>query len=341
MNKPLRFSILVLLCCCLTITSFVYGQEIAFQEEATFNQVSNIAIDADFCTVKIQGCDSSFVSYSGILKSDVKPEEYGIVTQLTDGELNIAVVRPESWTSHWGEITLMVPNGSVLDIHTKSGKVDIDGLADCTVSIESNSGHVQVASASGTVIGNSPAGDFIVDDYKGTLEVNSKTGRVILRHVKGNVVAESDKGEFIIDHLSGILKTIGGSGVQDVENVEGDVSLKSSDGDIELSQVKGNIVTRSFAGNQKLFQTEGTYTVQSSSGTITGNKVVFIASSFFTSTEGAIKVQTNTKKDLAFVLKSENSFLRAMGKSKKKSLKLGNGSILITGTSTTGSQAYY
>jgi hypothetical protein len=341
MNKPLRFFILVLLFHCLTITSIVYGQKIAFQGEATFNQVSNIAIDADFCTVKIKGSDSTHVTYSGILKSDVNPEEYTIATQLSEGELVIAVQRPESWTSHWGEIILMVPNGSAMDVHTKSGKVEIEGLTDCTVNIESNSGHVQVASATGTIIGNSPAGDFIVDDYNGLLEVNSKTGKVILRDIKGDVLAESNKGEFIINHLSGTLKTVGGSGSQDIENVEGDIALKSSDGDIELSQVKGNIVTRSFAGNQKLFQTEGIFTIQSSTGTITGNSVVFTASSSFTSTEGTIKVNTNTKKDLAFVLKSENSFLRAMGKSKKKSLKIGKGNILITGTSTTGSQAYY
>ena len=108
-----------------------------------------------------------------------------------------------------------------------------------------------------------------------------------------------------------------------------------------MSIAKGNIVCRSFDGDIKLFNTEGAYQVQSSTGNITGTRVKFSASSTFNSTEGNIKIQTDTKSNLAYVLKSDNSYLRAIGKSKKKSLKIGKGDIVITGTSTSGSQAYY
>lgn len=338
MNKYLRFFIPVLL---FQLGVLLNAQNIATQEASNFSNVSKIVVDADFCTVKLKGHLSKEVLFNGIIKSNENVDEYKLLTEVVDGILKITVQKPESWTSHWGEITLMIPMNMEINVQSKSGKVDMSLLIACNVTVGSKSGHVIVDSCNGVIKAVSPAGDFVVDKFDGSFKADSKSGVIILRDCKGDFEVGSDKGHFTISNLKGNLKTDGGDGAQEIENVEGNMALKSTKGEIKLSLSKGNITTRSFNGAQKLFQTEGVYNVQSSSGNITGSRVMFTASSSFTSSEGNIKMQMNTKSDLAFVLKSDNSFLRAMGKSKKKSLKAGKGSILITGISTTGSQAYY
>ncbi len=317
------------------------AQNIATQKQISFNKVDSIKVDADFCVVKLTGYDGNTIEFSGVIKSDENADQYKLITKSTGSKLNIEVQKPSSWTSHWGEIELKVPNGLTIEITSQSGKVDATSITVNNLNIKSKSGHVNITDVKGNIESSSPAGDFIVDTFEGNIKSRSKTGKVILSNVKGNFNLSSNKGDYTINQLEGNIKTDGGAGNQELENINGDISLKATSGDIKLSLAKGNITTRTFEGNQKIFQSEGVYDVQASTGGLTGTRIKFTGSSSFTTSEGNIKMQLNTKTDLAFILKSDSSYLRAMGKSKKKSLKVGKGSILITGTSTTGSQAYY
>ena len=319
----------------------IVAQNVAIQKQDTFARVDTIMIDADFCAVKISGHESNDIKLSAVIKTDENQDQYKIDTEVAQSKLSVSVVKPASWKSHWGEIVVKLPEGLNVVVVSKSGKVEVESLSVQNINIDSKSGHVNMTGVKGNVQSSSPAGDIVVDNYEGDLRSKSKSGKVILRNVKGDFFVSSNKGDFSISQLKGNLKTDGGSGFQEIENVEGNISAKTTNGDIKISLVKGNIETRTFEGNQKVFQSEAVYNLHASSGSITGTRIKFTGSSTFTTSEGNIKVQMNTKSDLAFVLKSDNSFLRAMGKSKKKSLKVGKGSIVITGTSTTGSQAYY
>ncbi len=341
MNKPLLFLISFISVLNIVFSAELAAQNIATQREESFNRVDSIRINADFCVVKLVGYEGNTIEFNGTIKSDENADQYKLITNISGNKLNIEVQKPSSWTSHWGEINLKIPNGLIIEVISQSGKVEVQSLVVNNIDIQSKSGHVNISNVKGNIQSNSPAGNFIVDNFEGNIKSKSKTGAVILRNIKGDFNVSSNKGDFTVSQLEGKIKTDGGAGNQELENITGDISLKTSSGDIKLSLAKGNISTRTFEGNQKIFQSEGVYKIQTSSGGITGTRIKFTASSSFTTTEGNIKVQMNTKTDLAFILKSENSYLRAMGKSKKKSLKVGKGSIVITGTSTTGSQAYY
>ncbi len=341
MNRNLLFGLTLLFIQLLPLPSYLNAQEIVVQEKNNFHDISAIHISGDFCSINIKGYEGDSVVYDGIIKTNENQESYKITTTVVDNVLTVEVSKPEKWSSHWGAINLLIPDGLAVSVNTMSGKVSIESLSECQIDIKSKSGHVNLTRIKGDVKSFSPAGDLIVEDFDGELVSKSKTGKVIVSNVNGNLDCSCDNGEFNVTNCKGTLKITGGSGSQVYENIEGDIAVKSTSGDIKLSLVKGNIVTRTFDGNQKLFQTEGAYQVQSSTGSITGNRVKFLSSSAITSTEGNIKMQMNTKSDLAFELKSDNSYLRAMGKSKKKSLKVGKGSILITGNSTSGSQTYY
>lgn len=341
MNKHLLLIISLISILGNLAPSQLTAQNIATQKQESFNKVDSIKVEADFCVVKLTGYQGNTIEFNGVIKSDENADQYKLITKVTGSKLNIEVQKPSSWTSHWGEIELKVPNELIIEISSQSGKVDASSLTVKNLYIDSKSGHVNITDVKGNIESNSPAGDIVVNNFEGNIKSKSKTGKVIINNAKGDFNLNSNKGDFTINQLDGNIKTDGGAGNQELENINGDISLKSTSGDIKLSLAKGNITTRSFEGNQKIFQSEGIYNVQASTGGLTGTRIKFTGSSSFSTTEGNIKMQLNTKTDLAFELKSDNSFLRAMGKSKKKSLKVGKGSILITGTSTTGSQAYY
>ncbi len=320
--------------------NYTNAQQVACSVEKQYNDIKELTINGDFCSVKIKGSEAAVTTFKGVIKSDENPDQYKINSGVQDGVLSIQVVKPSSWKSHWGELDIEVPNGIVLNVKTHSGKVSISSLQKSTVEIESKSGYVTIDDANVTMHSVSPAGDITLRNVKGSIKASTKSGTVILSNGEGDFRLGSSKGNYLVKNVKGSLITDGGEGQQEIDKVEGDLNLKSSSGEIKVSLCNGNITTRSFNGSQKVFQTNGIYKLQSSTGTITGNRMTFKASSSFETTEGNIKIQVVPNQKLTYELSSENSFLRAMNKSKKKKLKIGKGDIIITGISTTGSQSY-
>ncbi|SMO53037.1 hypothetical protein SAMN06265379_102288 [Saccharicrinis carchari] len=318
-----------------------YAQEIAQKKESTFKGIKKVMVNADFCTLKMIGYNKQELTFTGIIKSNENQEAYQIKISQEQDILHVNVVKPEEWISHWGELTLMLPQGISVDAVSQSGKIEVNDLQELNLSVRSESGHIVINSVQGTVAVNTGVGNLSVSDFTGDLKSNTKTGNVKVESLKGNCNISCYNGAIAISDVQGKLSVQGGTGNQEVEKVDGDINLKSSSGHMKLSNAKGNILCKTFNGNLKLFNVEGAYTIQSSKGNIVGTRVAFTTSSSFTTTEGNVKIQMDTKSNLAFELKSDNSFLRALGKSRKKSLKIGKGDILITGNSTTGSQAYY
>ncbi|WP_161636286.1 DUF4097 family beta strand repeat-containing protein [Saccharicrinis fermentans] len=318
-----------------------YSQEKAIEKQKVFKGLDRVEVNADFCSLVLRGHSSEEVIFQGVIESQENLNAYGFEINEQDGILRVVVMKPDEWKSHWGEVILTLPAGVAVEAETQSGKVEVTALKDCDLKVVSKSGHVSLNACEGNISVVSPAGDFKVAQFIGDLQAKTKTGSVDVKGVNGKCDIACAKGSIRVKDVQGKLSVEGGTGSLEVENVEGDVALKSTSGDTSLSVAKGNMVLKSFDGDVKLFNINGVFEVQSSTGNITGTRVVFTASSSFSSTEGNIKVQMNEKEDLAFLLKSSNSYLRAMGKSKKKSLKVGKGSIVITGNSTTGSQSYY
>lgn len=318
-----------------------YAQDIADEKEGVFRGIKTVVVDADFCTLKMIGHKSNDVVFTGILKSNENQEAYHFEILEQQDTLHIKVVKPENWTSHWGELTLMLPLELNVEVTTQSGKVEAEGLKEVKLNIVSKSGHVFLTDLQGSTFVDTPVGNLTVNNFTGELKSRTKTGAVNIKTLKGNLDISCNKGLISISDVQGKLFVDGGTGNLEVEKAEGDITLKSTSGSTKISIASGNIICKSFNGDMKLFNTTGVYEIQTSTGNIVGTRVAVNASSTFTTTEGNIKMQLDTKDNLMFELKSDNSFLRAMEKSKKKSLKIGKGEIVITGTSTTGSQAYY
>ncbi len=318
-----------------------YAQDMADKKEDVFKGIKKVMIDADFCTLKMIGHDSNDVVFNGILESNENNEAYHFEILQQQDTLRINVIKPENWISHWGELTLMLPIGLNVEVTTQSGKVEAKGLKEVNLNIVSKSGHVYLTDLQGNTSVDTPVGNLTVNNFTGELKSRTKTGTVHVKMLTGNADIGCNKGLISISDVKGKLFVDGGEGNLEVEKAEGDITLKSTSGSTKISIASGNIICKSFNGDMKLFNTTGVYEIQTSTGNIVGTRVGLNASSTFTTTEGNIKMQLDTKDNLMFELNSDNAYLRAMEKSKKKSLKIGKGEIVITGTSTTGSQAYY
>jgi hypothetical protein len=127
-----------------------------------------------------------------------------------------------------------------------------------------------------------------------------------------------------------------------MDNIKGNILAKSLSGSVKISVSEGAIKVQGSSGDVQLFQTAGVLDIKTTKGNQSGTRVSLSGNSKFSSTEGKIKMRFNMPKgSLKYQLLSEKAYIFALGKSKKKKLNIGDGSILVESSSTTGAQSYY
>ncbi|WP_282036999.1 DUF4097 family beta strand repeat-containing protein [Saccharicrinis aurantiacus] len=309
--------------------------------DTSFTNVSKLLIEADFCAVKISGSTNDKLDISGSLKVNEKAVGYELLVSNDDGSVTISVKKPAQWTSHWGEIQLNVPSNVAIDVNSVSGKVDVANIENVNLNFNSKSGHANFSNVKGEINTDSSTGNIVVSNCAGSIKGKTKTGSLNINQYKGKINISADKGDIAVKSVEGDIQIFGGEGTQEFDTVTGKLKTKSRSGNVKISLCNGEINCRTFVGQQKLFQCNGVYNLESSKGNIVGTRIKFADSSNIKTTEGSVKIQTNTKTNIRYELTSDNSVLRALAKSKKKSLKIGKGDILITGVTTTGAQSYY
>lgn len=328
----------------ITIATFsinISAQELVSSLDTTLMDVEKLIVKADFCVVRLIGSSEAVLKIEGRIKANKTAVGYNMSIVSQDDAIVISVNKPANWNSHWGEIVLSIPSGLSVDVESLSGKIDAEGLTDANIVFNSKSGHASFTDVSGVFLTNTANGDIIFRQSAGNIKGVTKTGNLYIDNFQGSANVTADKGSVSVKNVEGDLVIYGGEGKQEFDNVNGNLRTKSTSGDVNISLCKGNINCRTFSASQKIFQSEGKFEIQSSKGNIVGNRIKFSESSSFLATEGGIKVQTNTKTNIRYELSSNGSILRALNKSKKKSLKIGKGDILITGVTTTGAQSYY
>jgi hypothetical protein len=337
----LRSSISAFILGC-TFSTFAQTTSVVREAANEFEGIKTIKVDAQFSKIDISPIEGNKVQFSGKLISDKQDEAYQLVNSAADGILTIAIKYPaQGWTTHSGEVVLKVPAGVALDIVTTSGAVKLDGLADANVKVVSKSGSLDCTKSKGNIYLESITGAIRATDCSGNVSTKSKSGNQFITRAEGNINANSTEGEITLAQTNGKVQTESTTGKQSIGFHVGDVNSKSVNGSIKISEVKGNIAVISFAGPLNLFKTTGLVNLQSTAGDQVGTRVLLTGSSSFKTTEGKIKMQIDNKTDeLTFNLLSESAFIQARGTSKKKKLKLGKGTIVVTGESTTGGQVY-
>ncbi len=204
-----------------------------------------------------------------------------------------------------GRLFFEVPDGIDLDIRTSSGEIVIRNMESQSLVTASSSGNIAVSR------------------IKSAVEVKSSSGNINIGMIDGSVRAESSSGRV------------------ELTNVIGKVSAAASSGDVRLSSVEGDIEVSSSSGRIVLNSTNGAVFAHTSSGDIVGEDVWITGDSRYKTSSGDIEVDfDNPLNDLSFRLTSSSGNLQVGDLKGERNLAAGEGTIRITGESTSGRQSY-
>ncbi len=315
---------------------------LAFDKDMVFNDISTIRVKSYYSKVLIKRTNGESVRLRAILKSN-KPDGYSVETKITNRVLEVWVNFPqESWSSHTGELVFFVPDSVNINVVSTSGYCTVNEVNAHVINVVTKSGKIKVNKCSGSLILLSSTGNINIDEIEGDANIKTKSAALSVYHVKGDVISYSSSGMLSLNDIIGKVKTSSTSGKQEMDNIKGDILAKSMSGLIKISVSEGAIKILGSAGDVQLFQTNGILDIKTTKGNQSGTRINLSGNSRFTSTEGKIKIRFNMPKEtITYQLVSEKAYLYALGKSKKKKLNMGKGSILVEGNSTTGAQLYY
>jgi putative adhesin len=204
-----------------------------------------------------------------------------------------------------GRLFFEVPKEIDLDIRTSSGGIIIRNMESQNLFISSSSG------------------DIGASRIESPVEVKSSSGDISLGMMEGDIRAESSSGRM------------------ELINVVGDVTATASSGDIRLSAVAGDLEISSTSGRIVLSSTNGTVFAHTSSGDIVGEDVRITGDALFKTSSGSIDIDfDNRLNDLSFRLTSSSGGLQVGDLKGERNLAAGEGTIRVSGESSSGDQSY-
>lgn len=133
------------------------------------------------------------------------------------------------------DVEVLVPPGSRLDIRTRNGDVDVDGVRG-SIAVETLAGDMAIYGTPASVTIESISGDVRVDGPVPTVRMNIVSGDIELPRATGNVDVSSTSGD--ID--------VGGSGLRsgDFSSTSGTIRYRAdigADAVLEFSSASGSI----------------------------------------------------------------------------------------------------
>jgi DUF4097 and DUF4098 domain-containing protein YvlB len=158
-------------------------------------------------------------------------------------------VRQPEEVSLWGlhgrgvEVDLAVPAGTVADIVTGSGDLEVDcPLAE--LAFQAGSGDAQVGDVTGSLRVKSASGDVRTGAIDGDVSFTTAAGDVSIGSIGGNLNGRSASGDIEV----GVLARAGR-----LASASGDITIGSASGDLELRSVSGDIEVGVPAGSRVWF----------------------------------------------------------------------------------------
>ena len=136
-----------------------------------------------------------------------------VILQPQEGGLLIETKKPASMINAWVTLNIRAPAGTVLDLKTGSGTVDVSGI----------NGGAKVHTGSGAVTAH---------DLKGSVDLQTGSGRVNAVTISGPLHVDTGSGQVDLEAVVGEINAHTGSGGMDVRLSTGPVRLETGSGGI-------------------------------------------------------------------------------------------------------------
>lgn len=325
-------------------------QMIPVAENTKETQAKEIILNSQFCKVDVRKAENETTTIQGKLEAMEEHEGYKVLLDEQGASITAGIEVPsEAKVSYAGEFTVFLAQGTTLKINTGSGNITINDINDCNIDINSAKGKVNATNVNGNFKVLTKSGNITINNFDGNFNLESSLGQINLTDGKGNINFETSDGATTATNIQGTIKGKTIAGTQTYLNINGDLTILGSTGALKISESEGIFRGQLKGAPLNLFKVKGEFHIDSEKGAIisaaSSNAVTLTASSDFTTTEGKINITlTNKKDELTFDLehsqKGDIGLIAKGERTSKKTLKVGNGPIVVTGRTRTGTQTF-
>jgi DUF4097 and DUF4098 domain-containing protein YvlB len=328
----------------LMIFSFspLLAQELQDRVQEHFSGVETISVRGAFCKTEIVSGTIDEVLLEGEIRSVRRYQDLRIRYQQNGSLLDVWIEQPNNTSGQIkGLLVLSVPAQTKVQVSNLSGSIRVDGVGRGSTSLETISGDVVVNNHPDSLVVNTSSGNIQGDWISGGVLAQSVSGHITIRNVKGGCHLTSTSGQIRVLSAYNAVHLNGTSGKLSVEDVIGDVKANSVSGQVLVSGLKGSLMATSSSGSITVNRSVGMLDLTTISGSINGKELMITDHSMFKNASGHIEVMLNNDPEsLRFDLSTLSGRLEVYGEQSEKQMQWGKGSVLVTGTSTSGNQRY-
>lgn len=266
-------------------------------------------------------------------------------------------------TNETSEILIEIPAGVKVQADNGMGNIHADSLLSNDISLgndygnimadhikgavkaKTSSGKMRLSHVTGNVNAHGDFGSMSFEDIRGNLTANCSSGQVQVNGLQGDADVKSSFGSQRFTRVTGNIKTTASSGSLLFDECTGDVVASSDFGSQTFRKLTGAVHAEASSGTIKLSETSGMLDVETNFGSIKGENVRLAGSAKLKASSGTIQIDfVNPISDLRFDLNCDSGTATVVDGDKVRKaehhLSAGEGNILVTGTTTFGSQSY-
>jgi DUF4097 and DUF4098 domain-containing protein YvlB len=153
----------------------------------------------------------------------------------------------------YADLRITLPAGSNMTVRNVIGKVN-GGDLEGTLSIDTGSGDVRIASQSGQLAVDTGSGDVVIGSTRGETRIDTGSGDVVVRHFVGNGSIDTGSGDVTVRKVSA-----------------GKLTLDTGSGDVVLQDGEaGRVIAKTGSGGVKVLSVElEDLTAETGSGDVT------------------------------------------------------------------------
>ena len=140
----------------------------------------------------------------------------------------------------YADLRIALPAGSQVAVRNAVGRLNGSGALEGTLSIDTGSGKVTLASYSGRLTVDTGSGDVVIGAFKGETKVDTGSGDVVVRNLVGSGSLNTGSGNVTVENLAASKLTL--------DTGSGDVTIRGGDA--------GQVIADTGSGNVKLLGVE-------------------------------------------------------------------------------------
>lgn len=270
----------------------------------SYEGVRALEIDARTFAVEIRSGSGEHVT----MTIENYPDDHTVLHTVVGTRVRVWVEQDRSFLplSHRGRLVLRVPRGTEIAVETLTGAVSIAGITASELRVKTSTGRISLEEIGADIHARSNTGAVEISRARGRFDVGTTTGSIACSDLRGQVTSRSSTGS------------------QAYVDVLGDIDARSTTGGIELRRTEGSVRLRTSTGSQK------------------GTAVTLTGDSSFQASTGSIHIGlVNALDRLQFDLTSTTGTLEVGRERSQRKLFLSGTDIVVTGTTSTGSQRFF